>query len=595
MKKRVMLKAKWSLLALLVLAVLSACTGNNNKKNEASPSASSPSPSASAAAPESSAPAVEELPIVDISTMLYRFDLDNTSGIDNDRIRKYIEEKLRINLTYKSGTQDDYYTKIETTMATGDAADLVQYNKYFKENLTNWAKEDMIIDIGKLVRENPERYPALDIAFRTNKYAPFYNESVLGSADNTHVFYSMHNSPRAFGGYIFNAAYLNALGLQVPTTTDELIAVLRAIKDGDPDGNGKKDTIPLSIQTNKGVNVTTSFAPFFSTNDTRAGGGSIPFFQDKSGTWQDGTITEATKAVWKQLAGLYKEGLIDREILTNDPATKLMDDFVAGKTAVIETWAPLSYKTVFDKWKERFPDATTADVVMNAEPLKGPTGYAQDSDVSVGTDFIVMIPSSAKHPDRVLDLLNFIISDEGQNLLWYGIEGVHHTKDASGNMQLNADEFRKETMVYLPDLPDRLQYLPFALVTNDWQNYMQIEKEGDYIQALDNSVNLIESRYGANPAAEHQTEVHKKFLELGYTELPPYYGFVNISEEAQAIKTKLDEIRLVWTTKFLVGQKDVDKDWDAYMSEYKAAGADKLKEEWLKGLETQKAKFEAIK
>ena len=45
-----------------------------------------------------------------------------------------------------------------------------------------------------------------------------------------------------------NTAWLDKLGLEVPTTIDEFKDVLIAIRDGDPNGNGESDEIPLGIR-----------------------------------------------------------------------------------------------------------------------------------------------------------------------------------------------------------------------------------------------------------------------------------------------------------------------------------------------------------
>ena len=46
------------------------------------------------------------------------------------------------------------------------------------------------------------------------------------------------------GHFFINAAWLNKLGLAVPTTIDELTDVLRAFRDDDPNGNGLADEVP---------------------------------------------------------------------------------------------------------------------------------------------------------------------------------------------------------------------------------------------------------------------------------------------------------------------------------------------------------------
>lgn len=45
-----------------------------------------------------------------------------------------------------------------------------------------------------------------------------------------------------------NRAWLERLGLDVPTTWDQLTDVLRAFRDGDPNGNGEADEIPFAIR-----------------------------------------------------------------------------------------------------------------------------------------------------------------------------------------------------------------------------------------------------------------------------------------------------------------------------------------------------------
>ena len=52
--------------------------------------------------------------------------------------------------------------------------------------------------------------------------------------------------------YMINRRWLDALGLNAPTTTGELRDVLIAFRDGDPNGNGKADEIPFAFVTNDG-------------------------------------------------------------------------------------------------------------------------------------------------------------------------------------------------------------------------------------------------------------------------------------------------------------------------------------------------------
>lgn len=47
--------------------------------------------------------------------------------------------------------------------------------------------------------------------------------------------------------YWINKTWLDNLGLEAPTTVDELYDVLVAFRDNDPNGNGQKDEIPYCV------------------------------------------------------------------------------------------------------------------------------------------------------------------------------------------------------------------------------------------------------------------------------------------------------------------------------------------------------------
>lgn len=52
---------------------------------------------------------------------------------------------------------------------------------------------------------------------------------------------------------MINQDWLDALGLETPRTLEEFRDVLRAFRDGDPNGNGKADEIPFDFSNNRGL------------------------------------------------------------------------------------------------------------------------------------------------------------------------------------------------------------------------------------------------------------------------------------------------------------------------------------------------------
>ena len=110
-----------------------------------------------------------------------------------------------------------------------------------------------------------------------------------------------------------NKEWLDKVGMDVPTTTDEYVAVLKAFRDQDPNGNGKNDEIPMTFKNN----FTDLFGAF----------GCVDFMSD----WgcEDHIRVEGDKVVYtaveeeyknalKWFNMLFEEGLMDPESFTQD-------------------------------------------------------------------------------------------------------------------------------------------------------------------------------------------------------------------------------------------------------------------------------------
>ena len=115
-----------------------------------------------------------------------------------------------------------------------------------------------------------------------------------------------------------NTDWLEAVGMEMPTTTEEFREVLRAFKTQDANGNGDpNDEIPFSADpNNKDLGV---LAGWFGVDASNSG-------QRHYCTVVDGKVSfaanqEGFKESIMYFAGLYAEGLIDPELFTQDLAT----------------------------------------------------------------------------------------------------------------------------------------------------------------------------------------------------------------------------------------------------------------------------------
>lgn len=139
------------------------------------------------------------------------------------------------------------------------------------------------------------------------------------------------------GTHMFiNKTWLDKLGLQMPTTWDELENVLDAFKTQDPNGNGKADEVPMNIRSlgfglwsplvlMNSEGVVTSFM---------GGGASEQGYYVDNGKVKSYYTSDALKDVVSYLHGLMAKGLIPKDVLTRDASQYTSQTVSDGKTAL---------------------------------------------------------------------------------------------------------------------------------------------------------------------------------------------------------------------------------------------------------------------
>lgn len=137
---------------------------------------------------------------------------------------------------------------------------------------------------------------------------------------------------------LINKTWLDKVGMEMPTTTEELYEVLKAFRDaGDLNGNGKDDEIPMTFRYGDNTNGFWSLMGWFGT----AGGTNrVPVVGD-DGKLVFAQATEDYKDAMKYFHRLYSEKLLDPEIFTMDPsaynAKTITETPVAGVMTIWST------------------------------------------------------------------------------------------------------------------------------------------------------------------------------------------------------------------------------------------------------------------
>ena len=188
------------------------------------------------------------------------------------------------------------------------------------------------------------------------------------------------------------------------------------------------------------------------------------------------------------------------------------------------------------------------------------------------------VPTSCDYPDRVLDLVEFLATGEGQMLLFRGIEGLTYTMDGN-NVVYDMDAFVNINKSYGYPNPDRCRYMWFSYLFAGGEMMLDLENK-DWWEAVTTPFdNTIEW------ATEEDKEIYdyslstiQSFVDNVYVKLPAYYGFVALPGELTDVRTACTEITNRYLSAMIGGQMDIDANWDKYVAEYEAAGAAQIEE-----------------
>ena len=242
--------------------------------------------------------------------------------------------------------------------------------------------------------------------------------------------------------------WLDNLGLDVPTTWDEYYNVLKAFTLNDPDGNGKNDTMGLTLPFQTGYEF--DYYNRFIMQKAMFG------FQFKNGKWVDGFLQPEMVGALERFNKLYKEGFLDNEFFTNKTSTA-RSKIYEGQAGVMEYWS--------GTWAVRFNDSA-----QNSNPAAEVISIAPINDAfyinRVGPAF--SITKAAKNPEAVFDVfLNTMLDKgDGQTLFTHGIEGKHY-EVVNGKYSMLPEPAN-------PDRPFDKAYSDPTLVMNGWETLVPL-------------------------------------------------------------------------------------------------------------------------
>ncbi|MGG4032366.1 extracellular solute-binding protein [Paenibacillus cisolokensis] len=418
-------------------------------------------------------------------------------------------------------------------VSSGNLPDVIEYNWATVSGGPDKAIADKtIIRLNELIEQHA---PNLSKVLNEN---PDYKKQITTDDGNIYVFPFIRGDDYllTFNGIIVRQDWMEKLNLQMPETIDEWYETLKAIKNGDPNGNGQADEIPLLLELSM-TNINHAFIG--------AWGITTGFYQ-VDGEVRYGPIQPEFKEYLATMNRWYAEGLIDPDYAATDGTLK--DAKVTGnQVGVFMGYMGSSLGRYTDLAANTIPGfklAAAPNVVLN----KGDTPLLGQKD-SPFNGAGAAITTSNKNPEETVKWLDFRYGEEGHMLFNFGVEGVSY-----------------EMIDGYPTYTDEIMNNPDLPVTQAMAKYIQANYSGAFVQDR----RYVE-QYASRP---EQREAIETWMKAKNDRLMPVV--TPTAEESSRYASIMNEVQTYYdemVNKFIMGVESLDQ-FDRFVETLKGMGVE---------------------
>lgn len=366
------------------------------------------------------------------------WDIDNVAAkFEQDKIFQDLMKKFNVTLKPVNVTWDDYVQKYQMWAASGQLPDIFATDAIGTQYYRNWVNQGIV----KALPEDMTAYPNLAKYFETpdikglSEDGKFYN---VPRRMFPTVQWSVLDRPVLYRWDLAQQAGIT----KEPETWDEFKAMLQAIVDKDPEG---KKVTGLTSSTTKMLGG--FFWLYGNAAATSDGSGSDFKWIKEDGQFVPAVFSKNSLPALQNMREMFDNKLVDPDIALTKPDTAY-DKFVSGKSAALLMGGGFTGidQNVYEKrWKTAYPDVDFTENVKVLKPLKGLDGeryhpvfktYWSESYFNAKMD--------DKKMDRIMRIYDYVLSQEGLDLLTYGIEGEDYKVEGDKKVPLHEENLNEK-------------------------------------------------------------------------------------------------------------------------------------------------------
>ncbi|MDU0203340.1 type 2 periplasmic-binding domain-containing protein [Paenibacillus sp. MAH-36] len=443
---------------------------------------------------------------VNIMTIL----LTPSPAADDNKIKQAIEKATNSKMKIQWVSGNNYTDKLNVTLASGDIPDLITINDPFTSVFRNSVSQGAFWDLTPYIKD----YPNLNSKISKTAW------DLTKMQDGKNYGIPRPRPAEADSFFIIRKDWLDNLGMQVPTTTDELYTVMKAFAEKDPDKNGKNDTTALAAFMTPPADMGT-----LAMIENSFTGANV-----KNDKWKlvDGKIVNTallpeTRSSIEYLTKMYKDKLLPEDFASYK-LSQAADLFNGGKAGIIMDKAG-TMNDHYELLKKIDPNMKPTDFY----PLTNMNGY---NPKGPGFSGMISIPKSVPEAKmkRILKMVDTWMNDDVFAIQQYGIEGVDYTvKD--GQKVINTEQLAKDNgpdfnqIVYVADPYASSTKVYFPKEANDL--FMKIQDDRAKTSVADISIGLYSpTAQKLLPEFEKKVQDLKTKIILGREPITAWDNFV---------------------------------------------------------------------
>lgn len=356
----------------------------------------------------------------------------------------------------------------QTRLAAGIDADIMNISPLDAETCLNLVDQGKILSINEVVNNHLEG-PAKE--YYTNGNGAEMMKKLSMEDGNTYWLTSITITEDENGdvgqgaamSFMLRQDWLNALGLEAPTTTDELVETMKAFQENDVNQSGEADEVLYISMSDFGSGLAT----FYGIGRTM--GGELTYVNTETGTVETPWYHENVKSYIEYMKVLVEAGYVD----TSD---QLDEKKAENKIAGMFDWAGETWDEVGITVPEGADAPYYAPVVLKASNAAVETEpylcWQQGYQLGAGKFAVTNV---CEDLDAVGRLFDFLVSDEYRILTEFGLEDYSYTVGEDGTLNAIKDAEESDAQQLATDCALWTDCLPrFELKTaQDWATELQ--------------------------------------------------------------------------------------------------------------------------